>query len=85
VEVHRLHGYRVRASLIIEPSVSGSWVGGRGFPRLSCVKIGVELDHVGRHVVCPFHHLGTDVHEERIRGPSSEEHNLIHRVVGHFE
>jgi hypothetical protein len=40
------------------------------------VKEQVEGDHVARHVVGPFQDLGSDVDEEGIGGPPTEDHNL---------
>jgi hypothetical protein len=41
----------------------------------------VEMNHVPRHVVGPFEHLGSNVDQECIRGPTSEDHNFCWGVV----
>ena len=39
------------------------------------------VDHVGAHLVHPFEHLWANVHEEGIRTPSSQHHDLTYRVA----
>ena len=47
----------------------------------------VEMDHVARHVICPFEHLGSDVDKECIRRPTAEDHDfsggVVHEEEGH--
>jgi hypothetical protein len=40
------------------------------------IKERVEVDHIPRHVVGPFEDLRSDVDQEGIRGPTSEDHYL---------
>lgn len=37
----------------------------RGMPH----RVGFEVDHVGRHVIGPFEHLGPNAEQEGIRRP----------------
>ena len=41
----------------------------------------VKVDHVTRHVIGPFENLWTDVDQECIRGPPSEDHDFCRGVV----
>ena len=41
----------------------------------------IHLDHVSRHVVCPFEHLWTNVIEEGIGRPSTHNHDFCGRVI----
>jgi hypothetical protein len=39
-------------------------------------------DHAATHARCPFLYLGSNVSEECVRGPASEDHNFVDRFVG---
>jgi len=41
----------------------------------------VEVDHVARHVIGPFENLWSNVDQECIRGPTSEDHYFCRGVV----
>ena len=55
--------------------VDGDGVSARGIEK------GIVLYHVGGHIIGPFEYLGTDVDHECIGGPTSEDHDLGHRVI----
>ena len=41
----------------------------------------VEGNHVSGHVVGPFEDLGSNVHQESVGRPASEDHDLCRQVV----
>jgi len=61
--------------------LAGARVGGSGDVVEGGVEEGVEVDHVGGHVVCPFEDLGSDVSQEGVGGPAAENHDFGSGVV----
>lgn len=81
MQVHFLHSRKREGAFRIEKGLAASGVGGWGSLRVCQICEGVELDHVGRHVVGPFENLWSDVDQEGIRGPPSQDHYLVDRVI----
>ena len=67
--------------------VAGGRIIRRKFVEAGGVGEVVELGHVGAHVVGPFENLGTNVHQESVRGPPAKNHDagwaVVHKKQSH--
>jgi hypothetical protein len=83
MEVHFQHLNRVPFGVLatIEELLTSARIRGRDATRVGGVEEGVHVDHVARHLVCPFEYLGAKIHKKSVRGPASEDHNLMDRVI----
>jgi hypothetical protein len=66
----------LHAAIQVDCSISGTGVVGGCLVVQTDVKEGREGHHVFRHVVGPLEYLWSDVHEECVRRPAPEDHDL---------
>ncbi len=65
----------------IEFPFASAWVGRGGASGVSGVQKGVMAYHVVGHVVRPLKDLWSNVHQEGVRRPTAEDHDLMDRVT----